>query len=224
MFRETRRQTTSPGDIRIGVEPGQPVTPTGEASPSDVQNAVPGTGSRSAPPWRNPIKLTYAQLARTAEQTESPQGTRPETPAGQKDPPGFQNLPPWAQDMLRRTGGIPDSSFSGPNAIRFDAGKNGVQSGSTPPGLGASPQVSFGNGRQIAWSAPGIPVSGPSGTTLTGSPAQPTQMVFREQENKAENAALRNQGMDEREIRKTADKVYRLIEERLRKELRRGGR
>ena len=34
----------------------------------------------------------------------------------------------------------------------------------------------------------------------------------------------RDRGMDERELRKTADRVYRLIEERLRKELRRGGR
>ena len=221
--REIGRQTAPQGEIRVGMELEQPAEHTGEEPPSDLQNAVPGTGNRSTPPWRDPIKLTYAQMTRT-EQTEPAQGTRQETPTGQNDPPGFQNLPPWAQDMLRRTGGIPDHSFSDPNAIRFDAGRNGFQSGGMPPGRGATPQVSFGNGRQITWSAPGVPLSGPSGMSLAGSPAQPTQMVFREQEKKAENAALRNQGMDEREIRKTADKVYRLIEERLRKELRRGGR
>ena len=49
-------------------------------------------------------------------------------------------------------------------------------------------------------------------------------MVFRERENSQENQSLQNRTMDEREIRKTADKVYRLIEERRRKELRRGGK
>ena len=49
-------------------------------------------------------------------------------------------------------------------------------------------------------------------------------MVFRERENSQENQLVQNRAMDEREIRKTADKVYRLIEERLRKELRRGGK
>ena len=158
------------------------------------------------------------KLAKEAQQAPV-QAASPETPPNQNDPPGFQNLPSWAQDMLRRTGGITNDQFTAPNSIQFDANRNGTNSSGIPPFSGGRQRPPAGTGRQITWTAPGaIPAA--ASAPQAGSPP----MVFRERENSQENQSLQNRTMDEREIRKTADKVYRLIEERLRKELRRGGK
>lgn len=219
---DTRGQQTPPmpkASEFIPQETGIPheETPLTEAVP-EIRNAIPETSSPMVSPWKKQISLTYAQPAKEVRQ-QPVQAAPPETPSSQNDPPGFQNLPAWAQDMLRRTGGISNDQFTAPNSIQFDAGRNGSNGSGTPPFSGGRQQPPIGTGRQITWTAPGaIPTS--ASVPQAGSPP----MVFRERENSQENQSLQNRTMDEREIRKTADKVYRLIEERLRKELRRGGK
>ena len=198
------------------------VQQTEEAAPSETvrpQSAIPGDSLRGDRPWKDQVSLTYTQPLRDSQQEPAEPG-RQETQTGRVEPMGVQNLPSWAQDMLRRTGGISNDSFSGPGTIRFDAGRSGVQTsaGGTIGGNRTFPPS--GTGKQITWTAPGYPGSLPS----QPGPSGPTQMVFRDRGNEPENGLPQRRGMDEKELRKTADKVYRLIEERLRKELRRGGR
>ena len=67
-------------------------------------------------------------------------------------------------------------------------------------------------GRQISWTAP----------KQSTPAAQPVEMSFKEKNGQEETAA--EPRFSDAEIRRTADKVYRIIEERLRRELRRSGR
>ncbi|MBR2716866.1 MAG: hypothetical protein IKD79_03920 [Oscillospiraceae bacterium] len=67
-------------------------------------------------------------------------------------------------------------------------------------------------GRQISWTAP----------KQSTPAAQPVELSFKERNGQEETAA--EPRFSDAEIRRTADKVYRIIEERLRRELRRSGR
>lgn len=190
------------GDRPAAAEPGRP------------QRAIPDDHAHGNMAWEEQVSLTYAQPPQDTRQEPA----EPETRTGRVEPMGIQNLPVWAQDMLRRTGGLSDESFSGPGSIQFDAAKAGGQNGALPGGKRTAPLS--GAGKQIVWTAPGYSGISP----MPSMPAGPAQMVFRDRDHEPENDVSGRRGMDEREIRKTADKVYRLIEERLRKELRRGGR
>ena len=183
-------------------------------------SAIPGESARDMQSWDDQVSLTYVQPSRESRQEPSEAGGQA-AQTGRVEPMGVQNLPTWAQDMLRRTGGISNESFSGPNSIQFDAMKNGAQAAAGTR-MGGKNQTfpPVGTGKQIVWSAPGYSGYPSTPSSQTG----PAQMVFRDRDNEPENGLPQHRGMDERELRKTADKVYRLIEERLRKELRRGGR
>ena len=54
--------------------------------------------------------------------------------------------------------------------------------------------------------------------------AVPPSLLHRERGGDDERSSAAQQAEREAEIRRTADKVYRIIEERLRRELRRSGR
>ena len=115
-----------------------------------------------------------------------------------------EDLPPWAKEMLERAG----SSAAKPGA----------------------PQ------KQMEWTAPWA--RGGSTAPAGAQPAAPAQPAMRQPANAAALPAEmqhkqraetdeqdpRRKMEREAELRRTADRVYRMIEERLRRELRRSGR
>ena len=168
-------------------------------------------------PGDDRVELTYVQPPGETRQ-ESAAAARAETPSGRIEPFGQQDLPDWARELFRGTEAVPDGWSSGSESFRYDAGQNQAgAAGASAPGGSASPPA--GGGKQIVWSAPGAHFS-----PAAAAPSPSVQMVFRDRENGMDPASLRDRGMEERELRKTADRVYRLIEERLRRELRRNGK
>ena len=106
-----------------------------------------------------------------------------------------QNLPAWARELLEK-----------------------------PPAqtAGAAPS---GQNRQIQWTAPqAVPVPAARTSPPANAAAVPPSLLHRERGGDDERSSAAQQAEREAEIRRTADKVYRIIEERLRRELRRSGR
>ena len=106
-----------------------------------------------------------------------------------------QNLPAWARELLEK-----------------------------PPAqtAGAAPS---GQNRQIQWTAPqAVPVPAARTSPPANAAAVPPSLLHRERGGDDERSSAAQQVEREAEIRRTADKVYRIIEERLRRELRRSGR
>ena len=117
-------------------------------------------------------------------------------PAQQAREDRTENLPSWAKDLLEKSGVTDTVQQTNAFRGRFDQG-SGV--------------------RQIEWTAPG------AGTAQRSrSLSEPAEMTFKER-GEPEDTVSRPQ-ISEAEIERTADKVYRIIEERLRRELRRSGR
>ena len=107
-----------------------------------------------------------------------------------------ESLPGWAKELLEQAG-VTDTAQQ---AAAFNGRLDGV-----------------GAGRTVNWSAPG-----------TGTPShiknmsEPAELSFKEKESAGETPTQTR--ISDEEIRRAADRVYRIIEERLRLELRRGGR
>ena len=79
---------------------------------------------------------------------------------------------------------------------------------------------SFSGGPPIRLSLEGLALPADSSVTT-----RPVDMKFRQKAAGEENAAgAKAPAMSEAEVQKTAEKVYRIIEERLRRELRRSGK
>lgn len=72
--------------------------------------------------------------------------------------------------------------------------------------------------RQMNWTAPGAMPAQHQGKPA----AEPAELSFKEPRESEQ--PLYRQQISDAELRRTADKVYRMIEERLRRELRRSGR
>ncbi len=106
-----------------------------------------------------------------------------------------EQLPHWAKELLEKAG-VADTSQMAATFQRDPAG-------------GAK-------GQQVNWTAPGT--YDPQQSRLS----RPAELTFREREE-AEQMPYR-QPFSDAELRRTADRVYRIIEERLRRELRRSGR
>ncbi len=94
--------------------------------------------------------------------------------------------------------------------LEQNGGGDAVQKTILPSGTTASP-------RQITWTAPGA-MPGQPARTASG----PAEISFKEPRQAEENEY--RTPISDAELQRTADKVYRLIEERLRRELRRSGR
>lgn len=113
----------------------------------------------------------------------------------EKESAATQNLPAWARELLEK-----------------------------PPAqtAGAAPS---GQSRQIQWTAPqAVPVPAARTSPPANAAAVPPSLLHRERGGDDERSSAAQQAEREAEIRRTADKVYRIIEERLRRELRRSGR
>ena len=105
-----------------------------------------------------------------------------------------ESLPAWARELLEQNG----------------AGDT-VRQTVLPSGTAVPP-------RQITWTAPGAGTAPRNRTT-----AGPADLAFREPREREEDDD-QQQLISDAEIERTADRVYRIIEERLRRELRRSGR
>lgn len=113
----------------------------------------------------------------------------------EKESAATQNLPAWARELLEK-----------------------------PPAqtAGAAPS---GQSRQIQWTAPqAVPVPAARTSPPANAAAVPHSLLHRERGGDDERSSAAQLAEREAEIRRTADKVYRIIEERLRRELRRSGR
>lgn len=107
-----------------------------------------------------------------------------------------ESLPNWAKELLDKAG-VTDTAQQ---VAAFNGRIDGANAG-----------------RQISWTAP---TAAPKKANQTI--AQPAELSFRERsETEEASSGFR---ISEAEIQRTADKVYRIIEERLRRELRRSGR
>ena len=73
--------------------------------------------------------------------------------------------------------------------------------------------------KQITWTAPNLQQSSVQGVRMS----DPMDLTFKERAAQEEESYYK-QTISEAEIERTADRVYSMIEERLRRELRRSGR
>lgn len=184
-------------DIRIG-RPRQGAAPRREPATT----AIPAEGKR----WSGPAELTFARPPWERQAQEEPKA-----PAGQKPQQSeyLNSLPRWAQELLNKPSG--PAKPGGPAQSWTAGGQSGSAAGQKGPA--AQP------GGTIEWTAPGALPADSSVTT------RPVDMKFRQKAAGEENAAgAKAPVMSEAEVQKTAEKVYRIIEERLRRELRRSGK
>lgn len=131
----------------------------------------------------------------------------------------IKSLPQWAQELLNK----PDGAGSpAPGPMNWSNSQESSWSGS---GAGQTPGAP---GRQIQWNAPSgvhLPAAGTAPVFSSRSADQITQPAAMEWKAPGGDGTGESaKPLSDAEIRRTADKVYRLIEERLRRELRRSGR
>jgi len=135
-------------------------------------------------------------FAPTAYGAESPEEGGAARPTQKARESSRDSLPTWAKELLEQAG-VTDT-------VQQTAAFSGQQNGASGP-------------RQISWTAPGA-----QAPQRGRSVSEPAQISFKER-GETEESAYRPQ-ISEAELQRTADKVYRMIEERLRRELRRNGR
>ncbi len=155
---------------------------------------------------------------RFPQESERPAKAAPGPEAELPEPTDLVFAPPaqsgetWAEEAPARPAQKAEGNKAGslPNWAKELLDKAGVtdtaQQAAAFSGSGAAA------GRQISWTAP----------KQSTPAAQPVEMSFKEKNGQEETAA--EPRFSDAEIRRTADKVYRIIEERLRRELRRSGR
>lgn len=178
----------------------------------------PTSGGEGAYPLTGGEELTFLPLTGAADRGSGADKARPKSPMGM-DSEYIRSLPQWAQELLAKPEGGGPAPAAGPAA--------GGGAGTWPPSGGGG-QTPGAPGGQIHWSAPngvGLPprVPSPVFSSRVGDRAdRPAEVDW-----KAPGGGGTGEGappLSEAELRRTADKVYRLIEERLRRELRRSGR
>jgi len=105
-----------------------------------------------------------------------------------------ERLPAWAQELLEKAG-VSDTARQ--TAVFHGKSGNSAQ--------------------QIRWSRPGT-----EAFPKSAAPSGPAELSFKERGEEKERVGQRP--ISDAELQRTADKVYRIISERLRRELRRSGR
>ena len=174
---------------------------SGRRFPASAQTA----GGHSAVPVSNdPAGLAVLPLVYSRNGTSEPSESSEPSGSTQSDTNAaaqtggesyLDSLPPWARRLLDQ----PDSRGTSPirSPMRYQAQN--------------TTQTSF----------PVRTPSYPAATQVSQPISQPAPVVLRESGNRETEPKPR---MDEGEIRRMADKVYRLIEDRISRELRRTGR
>ena len=204
-------------DIRMTAERGRrPLS--GAARISGQTASLPGVSRKGANPGAFPIpaapeegaipapapvpeaemlpELSELVYAPTARTGDYGEGETPARPTRKAQEDKNDSLPVWAKELLEQAG-VTDTAQQ---AAAF-RGKLDGASGS----------------RQISWNAP--QAAAPSRSREI---TQPAELSFKERSQREETASQPR--ITEAELQKTADRVYRILEERLRRELRRSGR
>lgn len=204
-------------DIRLTAERGRRPLP-GAARISGQTANLPGVSRNGANPGAFPIpaapeegaipapapvqeaemlpELSELVYAATARSGDYGEGETPARPTRKAQEDKNDSLPVWAKELLEQAG-VTDTAQQ---AAAF-RGKLDGASGS----------------RQISWNAP--QAAAPSRSREI---TQPAELSFKERSQREETASQPR--ITEAELQKTADRVYRILEERLRRELRRSGR
>ncbi len=128
------------------------------------------------------------------QQTSEQARSTPE-PAASMDSEYVRSLPAWAQNFLK-------GSTTGTEPTGANAPMGVARSISALPGMGSGQD-------QISWTAPQVQT-------------RPAEITYKQKEEPRSNAA-QTARMSDSELRRTADKVYQMIEERIRRERRRLG-
>ena len=139
-------------------------------------------------------ELFFAPPAQTLEGVPEEPTLRPTERAAKDE--NIDRLPSWAQELLEQSG-VTDAVQQ--KAVFSNA------SGTSP------------SARQISWTAPAM-----SNPLQNRSISGPADLSYKEQRESEETPYQPR--ISDAELQRTADKVYRMIEERLRRELRRSGR
>ena len=141
-------------------------------------------------------ELSELVYAPTARTGDYGDGETPARPTRKAQEDKNESLPVWAKELLEQAGVTDTAQQAAAFRGKLD-GANGS--------------------RQISWNAP--QVAAPSrGREIS----QPAELSFKEGSQREEIASQPR--ITEAELQKTADRVYRILEERLRRELRRSGR
>lgn len=190
-------------DIRVSAEHG--IKPFSASHP--MKRGTAGTESKEAP-VREPIMAalpvtedTVASVppelvfAAQTVMTEPPADPTAQRPVKPSDSDNTDNLPTWAKELLEKSGVSDTTKHSA-----VFSGRNAVP-----------------NANQINWSAP-VAVS-PRQNAQNG----PAELAFKERAED-EQRSMYQQQISDAELRRTADRVYKLISEKIRLELRRSGR
>ena len=148
-----------------------------------------------------PVNLTYSP-AMVLQQSQPPKD--PTAPTADTKPASsyVNSLPQWAQNFVR-------SGSTTPVGITPPAPIAGVaREIASLPGIGAG-----SDGQTMDWSAPNRP------QMAAQAAHRPAEVVFKEksQDEERQRQSVR---MSESELRRTADKIYQIIEDRIRRERR----
>lgn len=179
--------------------------PEEESGPSA---AIPRSGRM----WTGAPELTFAQPPWERQEADRQPGTPPEAPKSDY----LNSLPQWARELLEK----PAAPASGARPMTWQAPQGGSQGPAAGmPHGGPAQQAGAAPGGMVQWTAPGAQTAAPDVTT------RPASIQYREKAGpEGQPASPRAPVLSEAEVQKTADKVYRIIEERLRRELRRSGK
>ena len=202
-------------DIRLTAERGR--RPLSGAARISGQTAnLPGVSRNGANPGAFPIpaapeegaipapvpeaemlpELSELVYAPTARTGDYGEGETPARPTRKAQEDKNDSLPVWAKELLEQAG-VTDTAQQ---AAAFRGKLDGAN-----------------ESRQISWNAP--QAAAPSRSREI---TQPAELSFKERSQREETASQPR--ITEAELQKTADRVYRILEERLRRELRRSGR
>lgn len=216
-------RVTAPGRGRSSPVPdrpaGTPAGPSAAAFERTEQSAGPEKGAgpsaalpRSGRMWTEAPELTFARPPWERQEADRQSETPPEAPGSDY----LNSLPQWARELLEKSG----APASGAGPVTWQAPREGGRGPAAgAPHGGPAQQAGAGPGGTIRWTAPGAQTAAPDVTT------RPASIQYREKtEPEGQPATQRYPALSEAEVQKTADKVYRIIEERLRRELRRSGK
>lgn len=157
---------------------------------------APDTMGRAAPA---PLELTYGGTAQhPASGIPVPAAKGQEPVQGSMESDYVHNLPDWARRFLRE--GAPQTREEA--VRRLDAGRK--QTMGTAQNIAVLPSFSEEAGTAFQWTAPDT--------------RAPAPVEYREPRRQQELSQPQSIRISEAEVQRTADRVYRIIEDRIRRE------
>lgn len=164
-------------------------------SPEQTLISPPGAALRATPAVE-PLELAYSVQSRTRD---NPGGAVQGRPGGREEAGFVRGLPDWAQRFLRE--GAPQSVTETARQMGAAREIRSVQ--------GIAAPAAFEQRETFEWTAPDY--------------RSPARIEYRETPQQEERPDIQNLRISDAELRRTADRVYQIIEDRIRRERRRIG-